>query len=71
MAVTIHRYMQRLKVFKYHIFHPEEEILLFSETFNKWEAGEQEVPAPYFVNKLFIRSIKARMSQSGTFNVYF
>ena len=63
--------MQRLRLFRYHIFHPEEEILLFSDTFKGWDAIEPEALVPYFVNNLFIRSLKARMSQSGIFYVYF
>ena len=70
VAGTIHRYMQRFRLFGYHIIHPEEEILLFSDTFKGWDAKEQEAPVPYFVNNLFIRSLKARMSQSGIFYVY-
>jgi hypothetical protein len=34
LAGTIHGSMQRFILFWYHIFHPEEEILLFSDTFN-------------------------------------
>jgi hypothetical protein len=49
--------MQRFRLFRYHIIHPEEEILLFSDTFKGWDAMEQKAPVPYFVNNLFIRSL--------------
>ena len=63
--------MQRLRLFKYPIIHPEQEILLFSDTLNRRTGKAQDAPTPYFVNKLFIRSRKERMSPSGIIYVYF